>query len=455
MRRRLDRFKGSASGVPKSHKKALSMSLPVLPQTSTLGSLDPHTLVLELPTTNKAGLEISLAGRDDGGIARIHAHELRHFDDLVGTVWGQDYLDLLFRAYDAMLHCSTAELAYPELLRLFDADRAILFPSYYKYVMQGAPAGSVGDRWSMSFSTGARIRSDGAADETDPILFVRFNKGKVHVARQPLTVGSLLELRAVGAEMGPLARSLARLPAAEAIVEERLRSRELLSAIYDPQLTTYSVGAHVAAKALGQEDLAAMLDAGFKVAGLALNLTGNFFGRLQPAEGFVGEMGRQRQRAFGVRRDRGYAYATLLFHMRGLAGDLVGEQAIAATLTRAALRPVDELYAGARRHVDAQRKPDLIDARLREMRERLAEVGLAKLARPDLDRTALTVPALSTPGPMVMTGEDLAEFYVGEPGLDAAQTGFLVDCHSRLRTETRQALRAGRGMDFNGSDFIY
>lgn len=431
------------------------MPLPVLPQTSTLGSLDPHTLVLELPTTSKAGLKISLAGRDDGGVARIHAHELRHFDDLVGTVWGQDYLDLLFRAYDAMLHRSTAELAYPALLRLFDADRAILFPSYYKYVMQGAPAGSAADRWSMSFSTGTRIRPDGAADETDPILFVRFDKGTVHIARQPLTVGSLLELRAIGCEMGPLARSLARLPAAEAVVEERLRSRELLSAIYDPELTTYSVGAHVAAKALGQEDLAAMLDAGFKVASLALDLTGNSFGRLRPAEGFVREMGRQRQRAFGLRRDRGYAYATLLFHMRGLAGELVGEQAVAATLARAGLRPMDELYAGARRHVEAKRKPELIDARLRETRERLAEVGLAKLGRPDLDRMALTIPASLTPGPLVMTGEDLSEFYVGEPALDAAQTAFLVDCYSQLRTETRQALRAGRGMDFYGSDFVY
>lgn len=385
------------------------MPLPVLPQTSTLGSLDPHTFVLELPETSKAGLELSLAGRDDGSVAQIHAHELRHFDDLVGTVWGQGYLDLLFRAYDAMLHRPSAELAYPELLRLFDADRAILFPSYYKYVMPGAPVGSAADRWSMAFSTGTRIRPDGAADESDPILFVRFDKGNVHVARQPLTVGSLLELRAIGCEMGPLARSLARLPSADAVVEERLRSRELLSAIYDPELTTYSVGAHVAARALGQEDLAAMLDAGFKVAGLALNLTGNSFGRLRPAERFAREMGRGRQRAFGIRRDRGYAYATLLFHMRGVAGELVGEQVVAATLARAGLRPMDELHAGARRHVETKRKPELIDAHLREIRERLAEVGLAKLGRPDLDRMALTMSAPSTPGPLVMTGEDLAE----------------------------------------------
>lgn len=52
-----------------------------------------------------------------------------------------------------------------------------------------------------------------------------------------------------------------------------------------------------------------------------------------------------------------------------------------------------------------------------------------------------------------MTGED--EFHVDEAALDAAQTAFLDDCYSRLRTQTRPALRAGRGMDFGGSDYVY
>lgn len=70
-------------------------------------------------------------------------------------------------------------------------------------------------------------------------------------------------------------------------------------------------------------------DADSTVASLSLDLTGNSFGRLRPAEGFARDMGRQRQRAFRVRRGRGYAYATLLFQMRRV-GELVGEQGVAA-----------------------------------------------------------------------------------------------------------------------------
>lgn len=431
------------------------MALPVLPQINTLGSIDPHTLVLELPETSKDGLAASLAGTDDLSVARIYAHEMQHFMDIVGTVWGQDYLDILFGAYDAVLDGRPPELAYPELLRLFDADRSILFPRYYKYVMPGAPQGTAENRWSMSLSTGANIRPDGKMDETDPLLFVRFDMGAAHVARQPLTVGALLELRAIGAEMGPLARSFEGLAQDERIVEERLQTRELLAMVYDPQLTTYSAGAHVAANALEQADLTSTLDSGFKVAEVALNLTSDSFGRLRQPQGFGDAIGHQRQRGFGARQNRGYAFASLLFHMRGLVHGVVGEQAMALTLERAGLRSLDELHDAARGYIGAKRANRLSDGRLNGIRERLVDVGLVVLARRNYDQFSITVPQPEVPGPLVMTGQDLFEFHVREPILDPADTHFLVDAYSRVRIETRQALRAGRGMDFEWSDYIY
>lgn len=427
----------------------------VLPEAHTLGTLDPHSLHMELPHESEQSLRDSLAHRSDSRPAELYAHENQHFQDLVGTVWGQNYLDLLFQAYDAVVLPGIGESAYPILLRLFDADRAILFPSYYKYVMAGAPHGSATDRWSMSFSTGARIQPDGRTDEESPILFVRFDKSNEHVARQPITVGSLLEMRAFGVEFGAFARWNQTRPADEAIVSEAIRQRDTLALLYDPSMTTYSVASHVAANALGDSEMIAMTDAGFKVADIVLNLTANAFNRLVHPPAFGPNLSRQRLRGFRMKRDRGYAFATLLFHLRGSITDLASEAAIQTALARAGLRPLDELLAQARAVVERKRKSELMSPELRAIRERLVDVGLIILHRRNFDALRMWPAPLHIPGPLVLTGEDVAEFHLSTPALSAEQTYFLHDCYSRLRDQTRLALRAARGFEFGWSDYVY
>lgn len=427
----------------------------VLPESHTLGTLDPHSLHMELPHQSEQSLRDSLAKRTDSRAAELYAHENQHFQDLVGTVWGQDYLDLLFRAYDAILLPGSGERAYPILLRLFDADRAILFPSYYKYVMTGAPHGSATDRWSMSFSTGARVQSDGRTDEESPILFVRFDKGQEHIARQPITVGSLLEMRAYGVEFGAFARWNQTRPADEAAVSEAIRQRDTIDFLYDPSMTTYSVASHVAANALGDTEMIAMTDAAFKVADIALNLTVNAFRGLVHPPALGTNLSRQRLRGFRAQRDRGYAFATLLFHLRGLVTDLASEAAIQTALERAGLRPLDDLLAQARAMLERKRSAELMSAELRAIREQLVDAGLIVLRRRNFDALQIWPAPLLAPGPLVLTGEDAAEFHISAPALSAEQTHFLHDCYSRLRDQTRLALRAARGFEFGWTDYVY
>ena len=257
-----------------------------------------------------------------------------------------------------ILRPDSGEGAYPTLLRLFDADRAILFPSYYKYVMPDAPHGTATDRWSMSFSTGVRVQPDGRTDEGSPILFVRFDKGDEHVARQPITVGALLEMRALGVEFGAFARWNQTRPADEAKVSEAIRTRETMAFLYDPSMTTYSVASHVAANALGNSNMIAMTDAGFKVADIALNLTANAFNGLVHPSALGADLSRQRFRGFRSQRDRGYAFTTMLFHLRGLVTELASEAAIQTALARAGLRPLDNLLTQARAVIERKRKAD-------------------------------------------------------------------------------------------------
>jgi hypothetical protein len=427
----------------------------ILPDTQTLASLDPHSLHMELHYESRASLSSSMAYESDSKAAELYHHEYRHFQDVVGTLWGQDYLDLLFAAYDSVLTAPTSELSYPAALTLFDADRAILFPSYYKYVVPGAPRGTPDDRWRMAFSAGVRIRPDGRTDESAPILFVRFDKGTRHVARQPITVGSLLEMRASGAELGVFSQWVQRQPQEEQVIAERLRFREVLGYIYDPELTTYSVASHVAAFFLGQSDVIAMTDAGFKVADIALNLNANAFNRLEHPPGLFGDLSRERLRGFKAQRDRGYAYTVLLGHLRGLAGEVAGEAAIETAVKRSGLRTVDEVFEGARISIERKRNNRLKHPELKVIREALVDAGLTLLCRPNFNAVALLPSRVQQPSPLVMTGEDLAEFYVGVPALTQAQSNFLHDCYSSLREKTRLALRAARGFEFGWSDYVY
>ena len=410
---------------------------------------------MELTYESRQSLIDSLANKTDSKAAELYAHENRHFQDLIGTVWGQDYLDLLFSAYDAILTRPRSELNYPVLLSLFDADRAILFPSYYKYVMPNAPRGSAVDRWSMSFSSGVRIRPDGRIDETLPILFVRFDKGNKHVARQPITVGSLLEMRASGTEIGAWSAWNKSRPANEQVINEAIRVRETMDYLYDPQLTTYSVASHIAAQFLKDPDVVAMTDAGFKVSEIALNLTSNAFGRLEHPAAFFKELGRERLRGFKAQRDRGYAYTVLLWNLRGLSKGLVTEEAIEIALKRSGLRSIDENLSASQIALERKHVNSLRDPNLRAIRARLIEAGLLILRRRNYSALSLFPAGILDPAPMVLTGEDIEEFHVGLPALSIPQSHFLHDCYFRLRDDTKLALRAARGFEFGWTDYVY
>jgi hypothetical protein len=207
----------------------LHPSLRILPNTHALGQLHPHSLYLELTVSSRGGLEASLAGGIDNRPAQILAHELCHWTDLVGTVWGQEYLDSVFAALDrAVFGSANPIVSYPAMLHLFDRDRAILFPSYYKVVNPTALPTSDKNPWAISFSSGAWIDPFGRSDETKPIFFLRFDQGLKgpQVARQPMTVGALLELRASAAEIATFDGWLRSQPDDEQVIARALFRRE-------------------------------------------------------------------------------------------------------------------------------------------------------------------------------------------------------------------------------------
>jgi hypothetical protein len=419
----------------------------------TLGSLHPHTLALELPVFSRPMLEDSLADGCNNEPARVYAHELQHWFDIVGTLWGQRYLDLVFSAFDAVLAANTEDLAYPEVLRLFDADREILFPRYYKYVLPGAPHGAT-KKWINRWSAGYRIRHDGTRDNGYPILFVRLETNEGVFARQPLSIGALLELRAMAAEDAVFNAFLPALADGERTVERAIRTRALVQQLYDPLLTTYSAAAHVLSTSSGDRRVEPVFAWGAALADLCLNIDSLAVRKLKPPSGLA-EFGHQIIHGFRSRADPGFLYACViawLHENRPLALDAGG---LDTALNGVGMSSSGDLYRQAEQSLFRRAMPTFRSDRLRALRTALREAGGAILRAKS---TSAGIPSRVSwhglPSPMVMT-DDAEQFHLGQKIVGVEDTDWLHDCQCRFDVSLRQALRAGRGLDFGFTDFTY
>lgn len=429
----------------------------IIPETHTLGSINPHTLFIDLNRASRAEIEDARGGGGSPTGWEIYEHEARHWLDLVSTVWGRSYLDLLFRTYDAILTTPSRRMeeTFETVLQLFDRDRAILFPSYYKYVVPETRAMSADDRWSMGFSTGVKVGTDGRLDTNRPFVFVRFAAGGTHFARQPVSEGSLLEARALAAETAATTEWLRKRPDGEDVVTWRLRDPQQRAAFYDPELTTYSVAAHITALASGVNQIRQNLALTSKLADIALNLTDAGFSGLRPTRDF-GDPGNHRLRGFRKSKNRGYAFCCLAFGLRDHVGeDNVGRAEIDLAMRAAGLPTVAKVYADARASIVRVPGRAAVEPRLAAIRLKLIDAGRNVHRQPDFDSTVAELcPAGALPAPLV-GDSDCEEFSLGVAPLDMGESEFLFECHVRYREVLRSALRASRGFEFEFTDFVY
>ena len=429
------------------------MRAQILPALQTVGALYPHTLILELPLHSRAALQESLAGGRDDQPLRVYAHELHHWFDIVGTIWGQRYLDLVFLALDGVSAAASEDAAYPEVLRLFDADREILFPSYYKYVLPGAPHGTV-EQWRNRWSVGHRIKSDGTPDQSHPILFVRFETDGAAFARQPLSVGALLELRAMAAEDAAFVAFAQSLGIDEAVVERAIRQQDLRFHLYDPLLTTYSAATHVLATNSGQGATGPVFAWGAAAADLCLNIEPAVLRRLAVPPR-LGEIHHNAVHGFRSRADAGFVYACLVSWLRENRATTMNQAGLTAAFIRIGLPPPAEIWRNAERLMTRMPLPRLQCERLRTIRKKLRDAGDILMAkRAQLAGLFPQSKWQDLPAPMVMT-KDCEQFHLGQAVVTVEDSEWLHDLQINLDRATHQALRAARGLDFMYTDFVY
>lgn len=413
----------------------------ILPAIQTIAQLSPRTLVTDVFHHSVAQLQASLSGHVDSEAGRAIAHEGRHWSDIVGTLWGQRYLDAVFEAFDdAMTH--PPEAAFRSALRLFDLERAILFPAYYKYVAAGAPAGSTSQRWGISFTVGVRIGTDGVPDDSRPIYFVRFEHKGQDVGRQPLTVGALLEMRAMGAEI-EFFRDWSNIADPTLAAADRLLvARSLRATVYQPEMLTYTTAAHQFGYSTGETNMIEALSHGSELAGAILNLKPVHFKRLvAPAD--LDVMPRARRLGFRTSADPGYAFACVSYWYRALRGQHRGPGALDAALALAGFPSYPDILSHAEAELRTPGRRRLRHARLQSLRTRLRSAGAAMLAERRATGRDWSILNPGRQAPLVFARD--ARLPLPPPIFDEDESYFLTECNAAVRENTRLAFNAGRG----------
>ena len=393
------------------------------PNLTTIAEFRPNSLTLHFHQLSRDVYAAIAAGRAPSGSDRNHveavAHELTHWSDQVGSVWGQQYLISLFDAYDA-IHTQREE-RFHKVIELFDEERRILQPLYYRIVEKGTRPHDIQKPWRIEFSAGQEFGPDGRINPARPIFFVRFSDNETGnlVARQPITVGALLETTAMWAELLAGLASFGLLPPGERTVEQALWTRERIAPLYDPDLAVYTAPVHMLAQFSGTTDVLRAYEYGAALAHIALNLTGPLFDQLRHPGQF--EPFGDRQAAFVHARDRGYAFAVLAQHASAIDIEQPLSDWLAALLQAASLPSYDAVMHAAYAHLDVLGRGLPVRSPLDPVRDYLLEIGRARfLAR---SRTAFRADTFDPLGghngpmpPMFDANADL--FFVGNECLD-------------------------------------
>lgn len=177
-------------------------------------------------------------------ILPLAAHEYTHFIDATSTLWGFQHLNLMNKAYLASDKNGAQESEFSKAKLFYDHSRRIRLPNYYTVVASGIENVRP---WQSNISIGYLFSSNGVPTD-QPILFSRFSnyRGEL-IARSPVSIVSLLEASAMAQEL-LLHSVLIQLTDEDfRLVEQKQFAQRTLDYIYNPEITEYSVCAHIVA----------------------------------------------------------------------------------------------------------------------------------------------------------------------------------------------------------------
>lgn len=197
-------------------------------------------------------------------------HEYTHWLDMTSSVFGLRWLCKMVNLLEKYSkETESRSTAYVEECKAAARDMAgIHLPEYYSTVEN-----PVGPPWKYSSTVGKAYDSEGNSNPFHPLWFVRFDTPSgMSIARQPISVASLLEVRAVAAEItGGFGLINALHDRSFKVLQQQRLSHEIFSRVYQPHLTVYSAAAHWYANHRGLSEVLEAYIAASKLAWFCLD----------------------------------------------------------------------------------------------------------------------------------------------------------------------------------------
>jgi hypothetical protein len=286
------------------------------PNTSTEAYFDPQSQTIHLNRISGNDFSDAIAHRHFSMLRTYLSamlHEITHWADLVGTLWGREYLRTVYDALRLLPETKTPgrEQDFYKFIDLHDRNRRLMLSDYYRTVHPDPKAHDHIHPWGIQFSAGREFNAQGYLDDTRPILFTLFldNPSGERIARQPIVAGALLEVNAVWSEIETSLEVISAMPVPERDLERRIFRNERLRSLYQPDLTLYTAPTHLLAQYTSTTDVIMAYELASKVSHVVLNLSEADFERITPPVMMTPWNGLFD--AFRKSRDRGFAYAVI------------------------------------------------------------------------------------------------------------------------------------------------
>lgn len=320
---------------------------------------DPRALTICVNKFTAREIRNILSKSDWAGAMRVMpviAHEMTHWQDTIGTLWGMQYLKKVFRTYllQKNLKSSGFEESFFFMMELHDEERRMHYSKYYT-VEEGTRRPAPQEGWSVEVSSGLEFNPQGRPDPKRPILFVRMEdrRGDGYSVRQPICVAALLEVSATWSEMKSSEAICRRMESAQSATHRFLARKDLQDRFQDPELSLYSAPVHLLKKYCEIEDLSDAYKLSASLVFVCLNLVGSHFRKMNaPRLPYPGPEWVRRFEAMSKKELISYAYFCLCTHAQKWNGDFqcwLGE-----TMTSANLPPLAQIVSHAKSLIDAE-----------------------------------------------------------------------------------------------------